>query len=150
MNLRLIILRCFAALTLLLGGGFVLMGIGLGLSVGGLVWLAAAVIIALGCLFIARIIRFLRKPTVADATDILTVFSVLFIYGAIGSTLKAVFPGGSGFAQLIGMKHEDSDPGLMLVAGLIAWAIYRGLKKLLLDAAFPPATIPKDEAAASR
>jgi hypothetical protein len=149
MNLRLNILRLFASLTLLLGVGVILMGIALGFSEGGLAWLPAVVIISLGCLFIAGIIRFLRKPSLAVATEVLAVLSFL-IFGSLTKYLEKAFPDFGGIPKQLGMPESNALLMHGLVSLLITWVIYRVLKKLLLDGAFPPATPVKAEAADRR
>lgn len=133
MNLRLKILRVLALLLLLPGLGVMLLGVASGLQGGGWMWLLAAVLIALGGLFISILIRFFLRPSLAVSGDVLTVVSFL-VFGWLDSVLRKVAPDGWGVPAWLGIEARNADIVLMLVALLVTWVAHRTLKRFFAGA----------------
>jgi len=143
MNLRLTILRLLALLVILPGVSILFFAITLGINLGGLAWLLTAVLVLLGCMFVAIPIRFLKRPSNGVASDILTVFS-LFIYGVVFSALQKASPDAWGIPNKLGISADNTGLVGMLIALLMAWAIHRVLKKRLLEGAIPSPVVEKE------
>lgn len=133
MNLRLKILRVLALLLLLPGLGVMLLGVASGLQGGGWMWLLAAVLIALGGLFISILIRFFRRPSLAVSGDVLTVVSFL-VFGWVSSALHKAAPDAWGVPAWLGIEARNADTVLMLVALLVTWVAHRVLKRFFVGA----------------
>ena len=127
MNLRLKILRVLALLLVLPGLGVMLLGVAFGLQGGGWMWLLAAVLIALGGLFISILFRYFRRPSPDASGDIITIVSFV-IFGVLSSALRKAAPEAWGLPAWLGIEARNADMVLTLLALLVAWVAHRVLK----------------------
>jgi len=134
-NPQLTIIRVFALLGILLGLGLVLLGIALGLRDGGLFWLAAAGLIALGSAWSWKSLGYLRRPTPGAAHDLITLLAVL-LFSLLNAPLNRRYPEAWGLPAALGIGRDQAALVTLLLALAAAWAVYRLLKKFLVEPAF--------------